>query len=387
LVTDAGIWLYETSNSNITNNDVMNVSMLGMWLRKDSNNNIIANNNVSECYMEGIGLDLSSNNTISNNDVSNNDWGGIFIRASSNNVITGNNILMNNDWGIDISGSINNISSNNIITDNNIIDTNGTGIALVLSFNNIIYHNNIIDNKIQAFDEMDNIWNDTYPSGGNYWSDFDEPQDIFGSDDIVDNGSGAGGGMNPYVIDSDSRDYYPLFKNYLFLYEGWNLISIPFIQSDTNLDTVLSSISGSYDAVQWYNVSDGKDHWKHHHILKPPIWNDLKNINHNINHQIGFWIHVTEPGGIIFEYSGIRPTVNQTITLHPGWNLVGYPSLSDKVRLDALNNINFGSDVDAIWTYNTALHKWEEITKLDYFERGRGYWIHSKVTKTWDVPL
>ena len=23
----------------------------------------------------------------------------------------------------------------------------------------------------------DNLWNDTYPSGGNYWSDFDEPGD------------------------------------------------------------------------------------------------------------------------------------------------------------------------------------------------------------------
>jgi hypothetical protein len=135
--------------------------------------------------------------------------------------------------------------------------------------------------------------------------------------------------------------------------------------------------------VQWYNVSDGKDHWKHHHILKPPIWNDLK----NINHKIGLWIHIIEPGGVIFEYSGIRPAVNQTITLHPGWNLVGYPSRSNKVRLDALNNINFGSDVDAIWTYDTALHKWEEMTKLDYFERSRGYWIHSKVEKVWDVPL
>ncbi len=68
--------------------------------------------------------------------------------------------------------------------------------------------------------------------------------------------------------------------------------------------------------------------------------------------------------------------MNQTITLYPGWNLVGYPSLSSKVRMEALNNIKFGSDVDSIWTYNAAEHTWEEITKVDYFERGRGYWIH-----------
>jgi parallel beta-helix repeat protein len=113
-------------------------------------------------------------------------------------------------------------SNNNIITDNNIIENNGTGIAISFSSNNIIYHNNIIDNVIQAFDDMNNIWNDTYPSGGNYWSDFDEPgegayddfngpdQDLGGGDGIVDNGTGGGGGKNPYVIDSDSQDIYPL---------------------------------------------------------------------------------------------------------------------------------------------------------------------------------
>jgi parallel beta-helix repeat protein len=415
MVTDAGIWFHESSNTSIINNNVMNIEEsgigfyrssnndiianndiknvggYGIFFLNDGNNNIITNNSVSEANKDGILLWYSSYNTISNNDVSNNDWGISVGEVSNNNIITSNNVIRNNLDGIGIGNSI-----NNIITDNNIIENNGTGIALYLTFNTIIYHNNIIDNAVQAFDDLNgNIWNDTYPSGGNYWSDFDEPsegayddyqgpnQDIFGSDDIVDNGSGAGGGLNPYVIDSDSQDYYPLLKNYLFLYEGWNLISIPFIQSDTNLGTVLSSISGSYDAVQWYNVSDNKDHWKHHHILKPPIWNDLK----EISHKIGFWIHITEPGGVIFEYSGLKPAVNQTITLHPGWNLVGYPSLSDKLRLDALNNIIFGSDVDAIWTYDTALHKWEEMTKLDYFERGRGYWIHSKVTKTWDVPL
>jgi hypothetical protein len=33
------------------------------------------------------------------------------------------------------------------------------------------------------------------------------------------------------------------------------------------------------------------------------------------------------------------------------------------------------------------MQKWKEIGDSDYFEIGRGYWIHSKVEKTWDVPL
>jgi hypothetical protein len=30
---------------------------------------------------------------------------------------------------------------------------------------------------------------------------------------------------------------------------------------------------------------------------------------------------------------------------------------------------------------------WDELNVLDYFEIGKGYWIHSKVTKVWNVPL
>ncbi|UCE74117.1 MAG: hypothetical protein JSV56_00050, partial [Methanomassiliicoccales archaeon] len=167
------------------------------------------------------------------------------------------------------------------------------------------------------------------------------------------------------------------------LSEGWNLISIPFIQMDTNLGNVLNSISGSYDAVQWYNVSDSSDPWKHNHTAKPPYMNDL----HNIDHTMGLWIHVTKPGGVLFECSGILPSENQSINLHKGWNLVGYPSLSNKTREAALNNITFGPDVDWIFTFNASSQKWEQIGEFDYFERGRGYWLHSKVEKTWEVPI
>jgi hypothetical protein len=48
----------------------------------------------------------------------------------------------------------------------------------------------------------------------------------------------------------DSKDNYPLMDliiNRTFLYEGWNLISIPFIQPDTNLGIVLDSIKDHED--------------------------------------------------------------------------------------------------------------------------------------------
>jgi hypothetical protein len=174
----------------------------------------------------------------------------------------------------------------------------------------------------------------------------------------------------------------PFPGTYTILMQGWNLISIPFIQSNTSLSFVLQSIQGKYDAIQWYDGTNANDPWKHNKVDKP-YGNDLS----EINETMGFWVHITQPGETAFIYNGTQPTVNLSITLHPGWNLVGYPSLISYNRTQGLNNITFNSEVDSIWAYNAATQKWEEIGPSDYFEVGRGYWVHSKVTKTWEVPL
>jgi hypothetical protein len=102
---------------------------------------------------------------------------------------------------------------------------------------------------------------------------------------------------------------------------------------------------------------------------------------------MGLWVHVIDPGGATLVVFGDVLTSPQNIGLYPGWNQVGYPSTTDKIRISALNNIFFDTEVDAIWTHNATTQTWKEITASDNFEVGRGYWIHSKVTKTWIVPL
>ncbi len=166
------------------------------------------------------------------------------------------------------------------------------------------------------------------------------------------------------------------------LKQGWNLISIPLIQEDETLSEVLNSIDGKYNAIRWYDITDKVDSWKHNKIGKP-YGNDL----FELNESMGYWIHITPPGGTIFRYNGTQPTENQSIALHPGWNLVGYPSLANYNRTTALSIITFGIDVNAIWTYNASSKIWEEMGESDYFQAGRGYWINSKVEKTWEVPL
>jgi parallel beta-helix repeat protein len=418
---ESGIYFDQSTRNTIHDNNITN-NKNGMYLYPLSDNNIITENIISSNNYEGILVEDSSNTRITGNDISNNSRGvnlstSLSIFKTSFNIITGNNIT-SNELGIRLSMASNNtITGNNVslnsldgihllsssnlngIIGNTVFSNGDYGFYLNDSSNNSIYHNNIINNTNQAYDNYSNgnRWDNGYPSGGNYWSNFDEPSEgaydeyngpgqlLLGSDGIVDNGTIGGGGKNPYVIDSDSQDNYPLIepiKNFMILKQGWNLISIPLIQQEKSLTEVLASIDGLYDAVQWYNITDSSDHWKHYKIGKP-FGNDL----FELNESIGFWIHITQPGDTIFFYNGTMLPANQKIALHPGWNQVGYPSMSNRDRTSALNNIDFPNDVDAIWTFNSVTQIWEMMGPSDDFEIGRGYWIHSKVKKVWQVPL
>ena len=166
------------------------------------------------------------------------------------------------------------------------------------------------------------------------------------------------------------------------LSEGWNLISLP-LEQFTTMDSILKTIDGDYDSVQWFDNSDPLDPWKHNHDAKFAYLNDLN----NLDHLISFYIHVTTPGGTRLICEGGEFWTGQQINLKKGWNLVGYPSLSDRTATDAMNNINLGTEVDAIWTYDTTMQQWIEVGPSDNFELFNGYLIHSLVNKAWDVPL
>jgi parallel beta-helix repeat protein len=94
-------------------------------------------------------------------------------------------------------------SSYNTLFENNIIYNSLYGIRLSGScLDNKIYHNNFDENGVHAYLYPGcpaNIWDDGYPSGGNYWSDYT------GTDTEPD-----GIGDIPYFIEEDNEDRYPL---------------------------------------------------------------------------------------------------------------------------------------------------------------------------------
>ncbi len=228
---EAGISLTSSINNNITYNNIPD-NDYGIQLILSSDSNTIIGNYVSSNY-EGIYLGESSNNHIVENIISSNDGTGINLFSSANFNTIGNNTISNNDDGIKVwSSSMNNnitgnyisynnwngisifsLSNNNNIIRNNISLNNDDGISIMQSSNNYIHLNNFFDNGNQADNVMsDNIWNDTYSLGGNYWSDYSPtcpdlydgpttPQTTGSSDGICD---------IPYTINDTGMDYYPL---------------------------------------------------------------------------------------------------------------------------------------------------------------------------------
>lgn len=388
---DFGIRITTGNEPNvITENTIYQNSGYGIIL-EFCYNNIVMNNDFYWNVDYALYLDWASNNIIKNNFFEYNNY-GIYFYLSHNNNITGNTFMNNGAVGMPTSASITlTKSSNNNFTGNTISTSEVLGINISdSSDNNVFHHNNIIDNPYQVLLDngtcSGNVWDDGNGEG-NYWSDYNGVDDGSGGRTA---GDGVGDTLIPHPYTDQGNGYsqldnFPLMKpaGTIFLYEGWNLISIPNIQTDTDLHSVLSSISGMYDAVQWYNASDTSDTWKHYQISKPSQLNDLN----DIDHTIGFWIHIIKPGGIYFQYPGSTPIISQKITLYTGWNLVGYPSLTSYNRTEGLNNLTFGTHVDSIWIYNAAMQKWKQIGPSDYFEVGNGYWIHAKTKCEWEVPL
>jgi len=192
-VEDAGQVILINCNNMIVQNSNLSYSCIGVGFWNTTNSRI-ANNNIASNSDLGVELLFSYNNTIAENNIDANAI-GVRMRQSTENTIVDNTIRANGD-GIDIDESSDRIS----IIQNN-IEANTVGIGLSNSLNGTIYHNNFINNTEQAsVNAPANIWDNGYPSGGNYWSDYtglDADQD------------GLGDLLYPYVLDGNNRDRYP----------------------------------------------------------------------------------------------------------------------------------------------------------------------------------
>jgi parallel beta-helix repeat protein len=182
----------EVTTSNVTINGFTMLNSTGLVVYNSSSTTISHNKIIGNNY--GILLNQSSNNALKNNTISGNSLFGIYLHHSNNNIIIGNNISHNGLvlwmlwWSLD-------------------------GIKLYNSSDNTIFHNNFVGNSVNTLGvDSVNVWDNGYPSGGNYWGSvgFDSAdlyngpsQNVSGSDGIAD---------TPYDIHRDKQDNYPLIN-------------------------------------------------------------------------------------------------------------------------------------------------------------------------------
>jgi parallel beta-helix repeat protein len=188
MFVDAGLWVspdYLSSYENVVVDNLVNGKPL-LYLEGISNRTI---ENAGQVILINCTSIRMANLNLSNTHV------GIELCGTHDCTISGSNIT-NNSVGIWLYSSPNNRISGNRIAYNIV----GIWPYVYLSTSNSIYHNSFISNVYQVYEHaFPNVWDDGYPSGGNYWSDYTDVD--LNNDGIWD---------HPYVIDAYNQDHYPL---------------------------------------------------------------------------------------------------------------------------------------------------------------------------------
>ncbi len=197
-----------------------------------------------------------------------------------------------------------------------------------------------------------NIWHNGYPSGGNYWNDFDEPsegaydnysgadQDVPGSDRIVD-----GGSLNPYYIPGvNNQDTYPLTHPWGAIPPLVNFSYIPSVNINAMETIHFTDLSTDLDGtpVNWtWDFDDGTisyDQNPNHQYVAPGVYNVVLTVRDDS-----------------YEYDSL----NRLITVYSGsWNYwndspnmwsipdgnVGIGTNNPQAKLDVRGSATFNDD-------------------------------------------
>ncbi len=366
-----GIWGIYIDSSDITevyDNTVTNFTQ-GIECHYSGNCNFYRND-VTFCD-EAVYLYMSDDSDIYENSLRKN-FNGLRLRNSTNCFVYENVIAQNENRGI---GSTS--------TDGwflfNTVSFNGEGFRLEAG-NNIIIRNDFIENTVQAYDEdFTNCWYGNYSWGGNYWSDY-TGKDIY-SGELQDQPGSDGYGDTEYEIPwIPNYDRLPLMEPTnpimnITLHKGWNLISIPTNETNWSLADVLRPIDGKYDQVMGYNESSKL--WEIH-LKKAPFW--LSDLN-QLSASGGYWINVTEEN-VTLSLFGLSWFDAQEIQLKAGWNLVSYPSMTNRSVSESLSGIPY----DMVMGYSASdPYRLGYLDETDLLLSGEGYWIHVTSDCSWTI--
>ncbi len=318
--------------------------------------------------------------TIENQDVSNTS-GGIRLGFSWNNTIANNTAKWNGFYGVGLW-----LSDGNTITNNTIAHGRTRGIALSLSSNNTVHHNTFLNNSIQASSSAGiNVWDDGYPSGGNYWSDYSGADAYRGPEQNIRGSDGIGD--TPHVIDSDNVDRYPLVSP-----------GIAFLRPPENLSAHLTGGNLEHVTITWGPSPDeGLGLIARYDVLRGENYNATANLYTNIGsspngtHQfVAAFDGEGNPNTYFFAVCAINMTNDSscaddqaakfTRPLAAGPNLIAILLIqSDESIETVLQTVEY----DKAWHYDSSSQEWKWYVKSKTYRRGlwnvnhtMGIWVN-----------
>jgi parallel beta-helix repeat protein len=230
-----GIMLYQSVGDSVTANTVEGSGQSGIILY-GSNNSVVSENTVQNASMYGIALQHSYYCQVTQNIVTGN-YEGIALLASDRNFVSRNTVTESATLGIRLDDP----SNYNTFTENAVANNYEYGFWMWYSSYNLFYHNvcNNTNNVLvlsapeQGYNST-NAWDDGYPEGGNYWSDY-----LTRYPDATENDS-SGIWNTPYIIDKYNVDRYPLMTPLAIEYPVHNL------ETGLGYDTIEEAINAPH---------------------------------------------------------------------------------------------------------------------------------------------
>lgn len=330
----AGTLADPTQGNAITGNTITGCGDRGIWVKEGRN--------ASNLY-DGTTVIYLDDNLIDGNTVSGGEFRGIQVAADdahvevlviTNLVITRNNVTGNIGGGILIDSWSAVDGAGNVINFNNI--TGNTDFGIVATFNP----------GADVIDATNNWWGSVVGAEIHRMIDEDALDD-------VDYGSWLNA---PHAIPD------------ITLATGWNLISLPLLPTDPDIDTVLVGADVTVNKVAYFTGGPAGG-WLSWFPSPTPI--DL----YTMNDGKGYWIDVSAGGslavtGVELALPGQVPPTYDVVV---GWNLIGFTSTAGKTVDVYLGSVL--ATVEAMYGYNAVTGLYQNIVTETLLVPGNGYWL------------
>ncbi len=151
---------------------------------------------------------------------------------------------------------------------------------------------------------------------------------------------------------------------------GWNLISLPLIPNDNDLETMLAPVWG--DFIRAFKYDGCTETWSSY--IKDGPTPSLTTLDDGF----GYWILMDDDGTITV--SGVvaldPPNLPPSYDVCAGWDLIGFKSTDEMtagVYLDALRSEAGVLTWTSVWGF--ANGDWVKVFSADMMEPGFGYWL------------